>query len=303
MANECHSRGVTPVLIASQSAATKLSKSMGLKLPKVIDFESRTEISNWLDGSAKNWYKKLPNLDKFDRVISDNLLEILYIRDDAYISGSFFWHESLLDFPKNLRNDIRKLLRTKSPKLISSKIFTSNYMRNFPKLNEVGLYGKSRFDGNFKKNALLISCGLGGFVTDQAREFVLTIDNPPFKIYVEPAIMPNNPPSWMHPAKYTAAMYDEIFAAIIRPGLGSVSEVLLSSARIFSYYETGNKEMSSNSSRIFHYGVGFDCVNIENAWKKACNYFNNSQEYEKHTRNIDKLIFEAEKQAIDIVLS
>ena len=45
---------------------------------EVVNFDSKTKASNWINGSAVNWYKELPNLDKFDKVVSDNLIEILH---------------------------------------------------------------------------------------------------------------------------------------------------------------------------------------------------------------------------------
>ena len=97
-------------------------------------------------------------------------------------------------------------------------------------------------------------------------------------------------------------MYENLFGAIIRPGNGTITDALSSSARIFSFYETGNQEMITNSSRISKYGVGVDCGNIEDAWEESLNYFNNHREYKCHSENIAKLLFGAEKEATDIIL-
>ena len=54
--------------------------------------------------SSKFWttnlsfpYNSLPNLGNYDLVISDNLIEILEMRSDTVLSGSFFWHKVLPD--------------------------------------------------------------------------------------------------------------------------------------------------------------------------------------------------------------
>ena len=305
-AQELKLRGVSSVLFAPFNSVIQLSNSMEVTPPEVVDFDSNTKISNWLDGSAIDWYKKLPNINRFDRVVSDNLIEILYLRPDAYISGSFFWHEALSDFPQNLRDESRRLLKIHSPNMISSKIFSSNYLRDFTQLYEVGLYGERRFNSNsnINNNCLLISCGKGGNIVERTRDFVHNIEKNPFKkIYVEPDVLPHNPPDWMLPATYTKAMYDELSAAIIRPGLGTVTDVLLSTARIFAYYEQGNHELIENSSRILEYDIGSNSGTIENAWEDACDYANNFEKHKTHYNNISKLNYEAEKQAVDIILS
>ena len=304
IAKELKLRGASPVIFAPIESVIKLSKSMEIVPDEVVNFDSKTKVSNWINGSAVNWYKELPNLDKFDKVVSDNLIEILHLRSDAYISGSFFWHEALPNFPQDLRDESRKLINMFSPNMISSKMFTSKYLKNSTQLFEVGIYGESRFDIRANNNCLLISCGKGGDVVEQTKDFVQTIKNNSFeKIYVEPDALPSNLPNWMFPATYTRAMYDELSAAIIRPGIGTISDVLSSSARIFTYYEPKNYELIENSNRILEYGLGNNSGTIENAWEDACDYVKNIEKHKDHYNNISKLDYEAEKQAADIILS
>ena len=295
------------MLFAPFCSIRKLSYVMDINSPDVVDFDSNTKVDDWLCGHAANWYKYLPDMSKFDRVVSDNLIEILYLRPDAFISGSFFWHEAIPNFPSELRDNCRELLTRIPPKIISSKIFSSSYLKGFSQLFEVGLYGENRAikEGAVdKRRCALISCGKGGGVVRQAKSFVKNIETSPFtKVFVEPEVLPSNPPEWMLPATYTKAMYKEISVAIIRPGLGTVTDALLSMARIFSFFEKGNLELIHNSMSIYENGLGGETSTIEDAWEEACDYIDNIEQRGTHQNNIAKLSFKAEKQAVDIILS
>ena len=45
-----------------------------ISIPKVINFDTHTNKENWLDSSAADWVKFVPNLSKFDIVVSDNCI-------------------------------------------------------------------------------------------------------------------------------------------------------------------------------------------------------------------------------------
>ena len=72
--------------------------------PDVVDFDTETNIDRWLYGEKFDWHKRIPSLENFDIVVSDNLIEVLEVRDDAWLSGSFFWHEITHNFPSKLKN-------------------------------------------------------------------------------------------------------------------------------------------------------------------------------------------------------
>ncbi len=92
------------VLFAPLKVAERLSKTERINLPVVVDFDSQTKKSDWFKSDVESWVARLPCLSGFDIVVSDNLIEILKIRPDAWLSGSFFWHESLDGFPDQLKN-------------------------------------------------------------------------------------------------------------------------------------------------------------------------------------------------------
>ena len=118
------------VLFAPLASVERLATTEGISIPEIVDFDSGTTISSWLNGSATNWYQYLPDLKEYDMVVSDNLIEILLVRPDAWLSGSFFWHEALEQFPEDLKNQSEALLRKYQPRILSSRMFTSEKLKD-----------------------------------------------------------------------------------------------------------------------------------------------------------------------------
>jgi hypothetical protein len=302
-------KGVQPTLFAPSISTKFLAKKEGISIPFLVDFDTNTAQYSWLNGLATDWIKKAPNLSKFDAVISDNLLEILKIRPDAWISGSFFWHASLKDFPYDLKQNSLDLLRKYKPKVISSKIFTSDEVKKHTDLYEVGIYTNSNRNLTVdidKKNDLLIACGKGGYVIDQARKFMKTFllqkEIGFNKVWVEPDIIPDNPPDWMFPANFSTEMYQSTLAAIVRPGVGTISNLIESGARIFPFYEIKNKEMNFNASRIKLFDLGEHTSSIEEAWISAKNYRSNKKLKIQQMNSSIKVDKDGANQAANIIL-
>ena len=44
---------------------------------------------NWKKNYNFDWLKKIKNIESYDYVISDNLIEILELRPDSWITGDF----------------------------------------------------------------------------------------------------------------------------------------------------------------------------------------------------------------------
>ena len=102
--------GVKSTLFAPASIANYLSGILEINTPRVINFDTETTIYDWVKGNSGNWVKRIPDLCEYDEVISDNLADVLKLRDDSWLSGSFLWHESLPNIPQRVTNDQTKLL-------------------------------------------------------------------------------------------------------------------------------------------------------------------------------------------------
>ncbi len=300
--------GVNTVLFTPKSCAKLIAKKEGISTFNIVDFDTHTRKQDWLDESATKWIKLAPNLSKFDIVVSDNLIEILYIRPDAWLSGSFFWHDALDCFPVNLKEQSLALLKKYKPKMISSKLFTSDQLKAHVELYEVGLYSSNLFynSSDSKKDAL-IACGFGGAVKNEASRFVANLakeEKTNFnQVWVEPDILPINHPDWMIPATFTEEMYKKILVSIIRPGVGTITNSLSTGARIFPFFEYENFEMTLNASKIYSAGIADKTFSIAEAWSQAEKYRVNYDLQKIHNKKLKFLDFDGANQAAKIILS
>jgi len=307
ISNELAMRGYEVTLFAPFQHISKFIIDLNRTKFHLYDFSSRTSKKDFLNRSPHNWVKRIPDLDKYDLVISDNLLEILYIRTDAWISGTFFWHESLLGFPEQHKLKINQLLSEFKPNIISSKLLLPDYIKRNENLFEVGLYVNREFSplANQAKTDLLISGGTGGDIEIKISAFISNLSkvkNVPFrKVWVEPRFCPENRPNWMEIASYSHEMYSSISAAIIRPGVGTITDCLYNGIKLFMFHESDNIEMKSNSDCIERAELGKSFSSLENAWEESIHYFFDSRKIDNFNKKIKELNFDGVKEIADLI--
>jgi len=251
-------------------------------------------------------------MDSYDIIISDNLIDILKVRSDAWISGSFFWHKALIGCSAEIIHKSEELLLRNKPRIITSSMFSSSYLKNSAIQYEVGLFGTSSQIATNKnrRNSALISCGQGSdkSLIRLVLEFIEKIihyDSVPFEfVWVDPIVFPfNKAPSWMKMADYTADMYKSISAAIIRPGIGTVTDSLTFGARLFMYYELNNLEMLENAKKIESLNLGEIFYDIENAWISSMEYICDDSLKFDHENNLKSIEVNGADQAARIILN
>lgn len=294
--------GLKTVLYAELKKVKILCKALGIKCPTTIDFNTKTDLKFQLDKKIPNWISKIRNIDHYDYIISDNLLEILELRNDSVISGSFLWHMALSNFPENKKTYYQNLIDKHKPKICSSSFFTSEYLKEYENLHEVGLYtiGEKRIE---QKTNILISSGKGGHVNRITKNFIIEISKKPKpnsinKLYIEPNTYDITLPKWIQPAEYSNQMYSSLSAAIIRPGAGTITDCIINKVRMFCFYEKNNLEMKSNSIRVQNSYLGYNSIEIKKAWDDALNWNKN-----KHGLNgFNKINFNGSQQIVEIIL-
>jgi len=275
-------KDVQPFLFAPEKVTRYLGKKFGIKLPIIIDFDTQTKIDDWKNGRASDWINKIEDLSKFDSVLSDNLIDVLILRPDAWLCGSFFWHEGLDGISQIIVKKQKSLLLSYKPNIFSSSIFTSKILMNYENVHRVGLFGKVyKLKKNLKTNAL-IAMGKGGIIPEKAALFVKNIslnEKIPFDtVWVDDVLLPKSYPHWMKSAQFDSKMFENLKFAIIRPGIGTVTEAILTGAIIFSFYEKNNLEMKENAKIIEKINLGFDCKTLSLAWRKALQYVNDNKQ-------------------------
>jgi len=290
LAKSLNELGALPILLAPKEKCERLIKLYNSFKPQIINFESATKYNDWLLGKADNWIQDLPDLSDYDSIVSDNLLEVLLIREDAWISGSFIWQYALSGIASNQVRNADKILNQYNPRMISSNLFAADYLAKKTRLFKVGLFSFCSSHKYHNGTDILISTGTGGAICDEVEIFLDEISNSnrPIKgvLWIEPSLWKSHMPQWILPADFTPHMYKKLRCAIIRPGVGTVTDCLLYGARIFSFYEIENYEMIENATKIQRAGVGEDSSNINQAWGLALNYYENSTDQTNHEKAI-----------------
>lgn len=276
----------------------------------IADFDTGTSADALRRGDpfAAQWETRLPDPGHYDAVISDNLPEILARRADAILVGHFFWHEAIPDAAPDYVARARALVAAARPAMIATGVFAAPYLAAQTRLHRVGLFGAKHVaaPGSAKaERDLLISCGTGE-VDGETGALVMRLaagPPPPFdKVHVDPQLLPPHPPRWMCAAEYTPAMYASLCAAVIRPGIGTVTDCLLAGAPVFAFGEDDNQEIRANARRIAELGVGIDCASAQEAFEQALIHADSAQAQECRREAAARLPAHGEAQAADIVL-
>lgn len=252
--------GERVTLFAPVQSVTRLRRA----IPSVVgftvsDFVTQTTPQRIKEGLPKaiEWVDRLPDLDNFDAVICDNLPEILARRPDATISAQFFWHDAVEGAAADYAEYCDHLLAKHKPTVIGCEYFSMEAVRKQPGFKPVGLYKNPELLAAAEattleqRTDLLVTGGTTPLVREQLvriiDELLLTGPEPYKRVHVDPELMPATAPTWMLNADFTVEMFCKLKAAVCRPGLGVITDLLTAGATIYPVYEPGNREMTHNA--------------------------------------------------------
>ncbi len=301
------SYGLDCVLYAQSKKCKKILKENKIKNLEIIDFDTNTTILDMKNGFNFAWLEKIKNIEKYKYVISDNLIEVLKLRPDSWITGSFFWHLAIDDLPLKTVEIFNEIVKKFPPNLICSKLFMPPYYYNFKNLKKVGLYSfkKEKKNKFLKKKGLLISCGHGGFLKNKFLKFISTIKASEHvtKIWVEPSLYNRKMPKYIMPATYDSLMYNQVSVAIIRPGIGTITECLQHAIKIFSVIEPGNNEIEFNSKVLSDNNLGYNFSSLNSAFDKVDRFLSNKMEQDLFNQSLNLLDFDGAQQTVEFILN
>ena len=295
IAHELVGLGVEVTLFAPKRSVNKILDA--LEIPQTFlltDFDTCTSGDKLRSGNHQSlyWEERLPDIGHFDTVVSDNLPEILAIRPDAWLSGNFFWHETLPDISTTCRQRAKSLLKVHHPTVLTYGPFSSIEDTNDLTIIECSVPQVQQCKFGVNRDALLITSGTGGEATSTYRDFIESLsqlDSGPFKVvFVEPDLLPKEPPHWMYRATFTAIMYSRLLATICRPGFGIISECLAHRIRMFLVFEDANREMENNSKSLALYGIGSSYLNCWDAFDAVTKFLESNQFHDFQRLMLDK---------------
>ena len=161
------------------------------------------------------------------------------------ILSNFFWHD-ILKINTEYYKKIEKKIANRP--IIPNYLFCSKYIKKKFKIHPVGFYGSFK-EKNFypKKKGLLISFGTADMKFNKELKNIQLIltqrDNLKNPIYLEPRYYNNKLKKYnIHKADYDDKMYQKVAIAIIKPGLGTITDCLLRGITIVTYTRGQNKE-------------------------------------------------------------
>ncbi len=253
--NELVARGAAVTLFARRESIARFRASDALV---IHDLRTETNLDSLRSGTAGQWVAQLPSLDTFDLVVSDNLVEVLAVRSDAVLSGSFFWHH-VVEVAAPLRERCETLVARTRPRMIASDVFAMPELGTLTVLSRVGLCADEARPES-QGTDLLVAVGGTSAMEEAYRTLIASLGRgprPPFDVvWVEPRLFPGNAPMWMQPARFDRAMYRRLLAVVCRAGIGTLTDSAWAGARPFMTGEAGNSELRFNAARFVALGIG-----------------------------------------------
>ena len=107
----------------------------------------------------------------------------------------------------------------------------------------------------------------------------------------------------MKKATFTKQMYQTLVASVIRPGVGTITDSLLSKSKVFLYYESENLEMKENAKLIDKAGLGIDSISIRDAWNNALSFMSDMVSQQQFKKNVSLLNINGAREAAKILVS
>ena len=236
-------------------------------------------------------------LQEADFIWSDNLTFPLKFRKEVFLTGSFLWLDVLPETQESKKE--KEILSKNKPIMISNKYFATPGVKNFTILKGVGMY--EYWPVNFVKPAekkLLISCGKSrsgnAYFQNSLNQTKNVLQELPLDIeaYIEPSFFHHfKDYKNVFKADFSEHMFSDITAAIIRPGVGTICDVLSKGGRIFTVCDNDNFEIDHNAGILKNLQVGERAEDILDALNRSLGYLENPKMQESHRDHLQRLEF------------
>ena len=290
-------------LLARKDGLSRFSDFLGHhENLNLIPFNTSTAINKSKEELVQ-WLQRLPDLSHFDFIVSDNLPEILSLYPQAILSGSFLWHLDAPTIDPAYSQFCQGLIETHQPIHLASEFFVSDQLMKYSNIIPIGLIGHSKdFDRlSPSSGALLISSGKNEIQNpdfkDLISELILYKERLPFtSVYVDSSLLPTSAPEWMIKATFDEEMYSRLSSAIIRPGVGTVTDCIRHRVLILATSENDNKEMQTNIEALERWNLGTR-VDLSVGWLNLLEEIYGLDA--RYNQNLANIQFNAEDQVVN----
>lgn len=215
-----------------------------------------------LTGEMKDiikWTNSLGDMACYDIVVSDNLPEILRVRKDAVLSAQFFWHEVLEGVNEEYARECRYLLRKYRPTVVGDYIFTMDTIKNLPGYRSTELWFLDETNSRSRqwkqeRSDMLITGGSTAAIRKAIDKigdyYALNRPKGVRIVWIDKESYRRSYPEYIRPALFDKNMFASLGAALCRPGLGVVTDLLAEGIVPLCIFERHNKEMVHNAECI-----------------------------------------------------
>ena len=261
---------------------------------RISFFRVNADSVNYEEGFLSK-YKN--HLESADYIWSDNLIFPLKYRKEVFLTGSFLWLDVIEDV--NVAKREEEILIENHPIMIASKYFATPNVKNLTKFVGVGMYEYFPFHipENFS-HKILLSCGKSPSANIFFKKYIPVLKKEikkipsPIEIFIDEDYYQNfcfakN----VKKANFSEEMFSCTSAAVIRPGVRTICDVLLKGGRIFSFFEENNFEINHNAEVLEKLKVGEKCHDVTAALAQAVEYLSDKGKQEKHINSLKELDF------------
>jgi UDP-N-acetylglucosamine:LPS N-acetylglucosamine transferase len=263
-----------------------------------------------------NWHKSIAawQLDKYDQVVSDNLIEPILYTDKIILSGSFLWHDTLFAAFPDCRNILdykewaENIMLSRRPAMIANKYFAMPALSKQTDVFNVGIINFNQVSENIQINStpknILVAFGNASNANDIIEE-------------VESAIPKLNklgvtifcPRQWYETfAKFDKNVVPYYFndqnvvradLAIVVGGLGSISDCIATRMPML-YIHNSNPELIYNLEKLSVIGIGMP---LDSALQNSRSPLTDMNLYNTMINRCRELTLHGEADVADILLT
>ena len=185
------------------------------------------------------------NIDKYDLVITDNLVSVLIYRSDAIFSGSFLWSDVFRDkFGDNYFSDSEDdLLKSINPLVVCNKYVTLGSLNNHNNKFEIGWGGEDLSKDDYEPNTMSFIVPSLNYTDDYVKKFLSIREQ--YKNRYNMSFNINHTDN-------------SIF--VVRPGLGIINTCVSHKIPMVCVWsENDSSETKFLANKVEEYGFGISC--------------------------------------------
>ena len=232
------------------SPQSKTKKFKFDKKIKLINFNTKINFNSKYFKNNKAWINKFLKNNYYDIYFSDNLPELAYLKKNFFLYANFFWHHLFKKKNPNKSKEIDNLIVNKKVTVFSDKLFVSKEI--LKKFNPVliDIVGSKLKKKKIKKKGILFSFGTSNYIEKKnILKFLIkerkNLKKNFSKVYVDKMFYDKMKDLSL--ADYKNNMFHNIDCAIVKPGLGIVTDCIKRNIKIITYVKNQNEEFKNNS--------------------------------------------------------